>query len=225
MRPCDTSGSLASGWYRPLVSRLRPELRRDRRSISGPAGCGPQPGKRRRVDRRPDGCRRTGTRCSWPVRVRQFSGLTTRTCHLTPLPISLLYRLSARRLLLLSCEVIRSDKSDGLRGAGEIETGEIDYGSAGIGTSTHLAGAYLCGKPESSLCLCHIRPVQRSLWICWVAALIQVSFVPIAFVLPLRQDGRLRALAVAAKAPIADSIAIPTTVSHDTAPWRLAKLR
>ena len=43
---------------------------------------------------------------------------------------------------------------------------------------------------------------------------IQASFVPMAFVLPLLQDGRLKALAVAAKEPITEPIAIPTAASQ-----------
>ena len=43
---------------------------------------------------------------------------------------------------------------------------------------------------------------------------IQASFVPLAFVLPLLQDGRLRALAVGAKEPVTNPIAIPTALSQ-----------
>jgi tripartite-type tricarboxylate transporter receptor subunit TctC len=43
---------------------------------------------------------------------------------------------------------------------------------------------------------------------------IEASFVPLAFVLPLLQDGRLRALAVAAKEPVIDPIGIPTALSQ-----------
>jgi tripartite-type tricarboxylate transporter receptor subunit TctC len=43
---------------------------------------------------------------------------------------------------------------------------------------------------------------------------IQSSFVPMAFVLPLLEDGRLRALAVSAKEPVTDPIKIPTALSQ-----------
>jgi tripartite-type tricarboxylate transporter receptor subunit TctC len=43
---------------------------------------------------------------------------------------------------------------------------------------------------------------------------IQASFVPLAFVLPLLQDGRLRALAVAAKEPVTEPLKIPTALSQ-----------
>jgi tripartite-type tricarboxylate transporter receptor subunit TctC len=43
---------------------------------------------------------------------------------------------------------------------------------------------------------------------------IQASFVPMAFVLPLLQDGRLKALAVAAKEPITEPVAIATAQSQ-----------
>jgi tripartite-type tricarboxylate transporter receptor subunit TctC len=43
---------------------------------------------------------------------------------------------------------------------------------------------------------------------------IQASFVPAAFVLPLLQDGRLRALAVSANEPLTDPIPVPTAASQ-----------
>ena len=43
---------------------------------------------------------------------------------------------------------------------------------------------------------------------------IQASFVPMAFVLPLLQDGRLRALAVASKEPVSEPIKVPTALSQ-----------
>lgn len=91
--------------------------------------------------------------------------------------------------------------------------GEINYGSAGIGTSTHLAGAYFAR--QAGIDLVHVPyTVSATIITDLLGGRIQASFVPIAFVLPLLQDGRLRALAVAAKEPIADPIAIPTALSE-----------
>ena len=91
--------------------------------------------------------------------------------------------------------------------------GSINFGSAGIGTSTHLAGAYFALKTGSELV--HIPyTVSATIIADLLGGRIQASFVPMAFVLPLLQDGRLRALAVAAKEPVTQPIAIPTAASQ-----------
>ena len=91
--------------------------------------------------------------------------------------------------------------------------GEINYGSAGIGTSTHLAGAYFALK--AGIDLVHVPyTVSATIIADLLGGRIQASFVPMAFVLPLLQDGRLKALAVAAKDPINEPIAIATALSQ-----------
>ena len=73
--------------------------------------------------------------------------------------------------------------------------GTINYGSAGIGTSTHLAGAYFALK--TGIDIVHVPyTVSATIIADLLGGRIQASFVPLAFVLPLLQDGRLRALAV-----------------------------
>jgi tripartite-type tricarboxylate transporter receptor subunit TctC len=92
-------------------------------------------------------------------------------------------------------------------------TGTINYGSAGIGTATHLAGAYFALKTDTDLV--HIPyTVSATIIADMLGGRIQASFVPAAFVLPLLQDGRLRALAVSAKEPVTDPIRIPTALSQ-----------
>lgn len=91
--------------------------------------------------------------------------------------------------------------------------GTINYGSAGIGTSTHLAGAYFALLTNTDLV--HIPyTVSATIIADLLGGRIQASFVPMAFVLALLQDGRLRALAVAAKEPVVDPIDIPTALSQ-----------
>jgi tripartite-type tricarboxylate transporter receptor subunit TctC len=91
--------------------------------------------------------------------------------------------------------------------------GTINYGSAGIGTSTHLAGAYFALK--TNIDIVHIPyTVSATIIADLLGGRIQASFVPMAFVLPLLQDGRLRALAVAAKEPVTKPISIPTALSQ-----------
>jgi tripartite-type tricarboxylate transporter receptor subunit TctC len=91
--------------------------------------------------------------------------------------------------------------------------GSINFGSAGIGTSTHLAGAYFALKTGTELV--HIPyTVSATIIADLLGGRIQASFVPMAFVLPLLQDGRLRALAVAANEPVTRPLAIPTAASQ-----------
>jgi len=91
--------------------------------------------------------------------------------------------------------------------------GEINYGSAGIGTSTHLAGAYFALK--SDIDIVHVPYTVSSTIIAdLLGGRIQAAFVPMAFVLPLLEDGRLRALAVAAQMPVSKPIAIPTALAQ-----------
>jgi len=91
--------------------------------------------------------------------------------------------------------------------------GTINYGSAGIGTSTHLAGAYFALR--TGIDIVHVPyTVSATIIADLLGGRIQASFVPLAFVLPLLQDGRLRALAVAAKEPVSNPIAIPTALSQ-----------
>jgi tripartite-type tricarboxylate transporter receptor subunit TctC len=91
--------------------------------------------------------------------------------------------------------------------------GTINYGSAGVGTSTHLAGAYFALRTGTDLV--HVPYTVSSTIIAdLLGGRIQASFVPLAFVLPLLQDGRLRALAVAAKEPVVEPLQIPTALSQ-----------
>lgn len=94
--------------------------------------------------------------------------------------------------------------------------GTINYGSAGIGTSTHLAGAYFALKTDTDLV--HVPYTVSSTIIAdLLGGRIQASFVPMAFVLPLLQDGRLKALAVGTKEPITSLVQIPTALSQGVA--------
>ena len=62
--------------------------------------------------------------------------------------------------------------------------GQIYYGSAGIGTSTHIAGAYFALK--AGIDVVHVPyTVSATIIADLLGERIQVSFVPLAFVLPL----------------------------------------
>jgi tripartite-type tricarboxylate transporter receptor subunit TctC len=92
--------------------------------------------------------------------------------------------------------------------------GTINYGSAGIGTATHLAGAYFSLQTNTNLV--HIPyTVSSTIITDLLSGRIQASFVPLAFVRSLVQNGKLRALAAAAKTPITNPINISTALSQN----------
>jgi tripartite-type tricarboxylate transporter receptor subunit TctC len=100
--------------------------------------------------------------------------------------------------------------------------GFINYGSAGVGTATHLAGAYFALRTGTELV--HVPYTVSSTIIAdLLGGRIQATFAPAAFTLPLLQDGRLLALAVAADEPIREPIAVPTAMSvgvdYQNATW------
>ena len=72
---------------------------------------------------------------------------------------------------------------------------EINYGSAGIGSQTHLAGAYFASK--AGISLTHVPYRSGSEVISdLVTNRIQSVFVPAPFVMAQIQEGKLKALAV-----------------------------
>src|SRR5262249_36470502 len=89
----------------------------------------------------------------------------------------------------------------------------LNYGSAGIGTATHIAGAHFALQTGTQLV--HVPYTVSSTIIAdLLGGRIHATFAPEAFTLPLLQDGRLLALAVADEEPIREPIAIPTAVSE-----------
>ncbi len=91
--------------------------------------------------------------------------------------------------------------------------GQLNYGSAGIGTSTHLAGAYFAA--QAKIDLVHVPyTVSSNIISDMLSGAIQASFDPLAFVLSFLQNGSLRGLAIGADEPITDPVQIPTAVSQ-----------
>jgi tripartite-type tricarboxylate transporter receptor subunit TctC len=91
--------------------------------------------------------------------------------------------------------------------------GTLNYGSAGIGTATHLAGAYFGLLTGTQLV--HVPyTVSQTIITDLLAGHIQATFAPEAFTLPMLQDGRLLALAVADKEPIREPIQVPTALAQ-----------
>jgi tripartite-type tricarboxylate transporter receptor subunit TctC len=85
--------------------------------------------------------------------------------------------------------------------------GTINFGSAGIGTSTHLSGAYFAYK--AGISLVHV-PYKNGAEILpdMIAGRMQATFSPLAFVLPMLNDHKLEALAVASPDDIGFGVAL-----------------
>ena len=91
--------------------------------------------------------------------------------------------------------------------------GTINYGSAGIGTATHLAGAYFAYKTGTSMV--HVPyTVTQNIITDLLAGNIQVTFSPAAFTQSMLQNGRLIGLAVGADVPLREPVQIPTAISQ-----------
>ena len=100
--------------------------------------------------------------------------------------------------------------------------GRINYASAGIGTATHLAGAYFAR--QAAIDMVHVPYKTGSALIGdLVAGRVQVTFAPAAFTLPMLQDGKLLALAVSSLQPMRRPVAVPTArsagIDYEYATW------
>jgi tripartite-type tricarboxylate transporter receptor subunit TctC len=91
--------------------------------------------------------------------------------------------------------------------------GLINYGSAGIGTSTHIAGALFARQTGTEMV--HVPySVSATIIADLIGGRIQVAFVPAAFILPMLEDRRLAGLAVSAREPIGAPVYVPTALSQ-----------
>jgi tripartite-type tricarboxylate transporter receptor subunit TctC len=100
--------------------------------------------------------------------------------------------------------------------------GAINYASAGIGTATHLAGAYFA--KQAGIQMVHVPYKTGSALIAdLLEGRVQATFSPAAFTLPLLQEGKLLALAVSSAEPMRKPIAVPSArsagVDYDYATW------
>jgi tripartite-type tricarboxylate transporter receptor subunit TctC len=91
--------------------------------------------------------------------------------------------------------------------------GELNYGSAGVGSSTHLAGAYFAAQAKINIV--HVPyTVSANIISDMLSGAIQASFDPLAFILSFVQNGSLRALAIGAAAPLTRPVSVPTAISQ-----------
>ena len=90
--------------------------------------------------------------------------------------------------------------------------GTVNYASAGIGTATHLAGAYFA--KQAGIQTVHVPYKTGSALIAdLLEGRVQVTFSPAAFTLPLLQEGKLLALAVSSPAAMRKPIEVPNARS------------
>jgi tripartite-type tricarboxylate transporter receptor subunit TctC len=79
--------------------------------------------------------------------------------------------------------------------------GTINYASAGIGTATHLAGAYFAR--QAGIEMVHVPYKTGSGRLAdLVEGRVQATFSPVAFTLAMLQDGKLLELAVSTREPM-----------------------
>jgi tripartite-type tricarboxylate transporter receptor subunit TctC len=94
--------------------------------------------------------------------------------------------------------------------------GTINYGSAGVGTATHLGGAYFANR--ASIELVHVPyKVTPDLVADILTGRIQTTFSPIAFLLAQVREGKLLALAVTSRERVPILPDVPT-VSESSLP-------
>jgi tripartite-type tricarboxylate transporter receptor subunit TctC len=87
--------------------------------------------------------------------------------------------------------------------------GTINYGSAGVGTATHLAGAYFAYK--AGIEIVHIPYKASSEGIAdTLAGRVQAGFAPAAFTLSYIREGKFVPLAVSSTEAMKDPIAVPS---------------
>jgi tripartite-type tricarboxylate transporter receptor subunit TctC len=87
--------------------------------------------------------------------------------------------------------------------------GTINYGSAGVGTATHLGGAYFASQAKVDIV--HVPyKVTSDLVSDIVTGRIQATFSPIAFMLAQVREGKLLALAVTSRARVPVLPEVPT---------------
>lgn len=100
--------------------------------------------------------------------------------------------------------------------------GTVNYASAGIGTATHLAGAYFA--KQAGIQMVHVPYKTGSALIAdLLEGRVQVTFSPAAFTLPLLQEGKLLALAVSSPDAMRKPIEVPSArsagIDYDYATW------
>ena len=100
--------------------------------------------------------------------------------------------------------------------------GSINYASAGVGTSTHLAAAYFSNL--AGIDLVHVPYKNSSDYIAdLISGRVQVSFVPTAFLLSHIKSGKLMALGVSTRDAMRTPLEVPSArdagVEYEYTAW------
>ncbi len=86
--------------------------------------------------------------------------------------------------------------------------GQITYGSAGVGTTTHLGAAYFSSL--AGISLVHVPYKGAELLTDLLAGRVQSIFVPLTYVLQQIREGKLVGLAMTTREPLREPIALPS---------------
>ena len=90
--------------------------------------------------------------------------------------------------------------------------GALNYGSGGVGSATHLAGAHFLAK--AGIDMVHVPyKTATDLLSDLVTGRVEATFSPTAFVGPLVKEGKIQALALGAEEPQTDPFPAPTARS------------
>ncbi len=85
---------------------------------------------------------------------------------------------------------------------------QINYGSAGVGTTTHIGAAYFFSR--AGIDLVHVPYKGGELIADMVAGRVEAMVVPVAFLLQYIKDGRLQALGVTTREPLQSPLEVPS---------------
>jgi tripartite-type tricarboxylate transporter receptor subunit TctC len=89
---------------------------------------------------------------------------------------------------------------------------QFKYASAGVGSATHIAGAYFAYK--AGIQIVHIPYKSGADGIAdMLGGRVEATFSPAAFVLSLLQDGKLLGIAVSSSTPMKEPMEVPSAVS------------
>lgn len=94
----------------------------------------------------------------------------------------------------------------------KVKPGAMNYGSGGVGSATHLAGAHFLAK--AGIDMVHVPyKTATDLLSDLVTGRVEATFSPTAFVGPLVREGKIQALAIGAEEPQTDPFPAPTAHS------------
>jgi tripartite-type tricarboxylate transporter receptor subunit TctC len=101
--------------------------------------------------------------------------------------------------------------------------GTTTFGSAGVGSATHLAGEYFMSETGTKLLHVPYKGVQEAVSAV-VGGQLETAFPPVALALPLMKAGRVRALAVTSPERVPAVADVPTVVEqgiskYDSSIW------